>query len=90
MTYQRGEIMVDNNTTVFNVSELRQELIMMTLSEVVRSLERNGYNATNQLVGYILTNDLSYITSKEDARKNLSRFSREEILMAIINGYLGR
>ena len=82
--------MVDNNTTVFNVSVLRQELIMMTLNEVVRSLEENGYNATNQLVGYILTDDLSYITSKDDARKKLSKFSREELLMAIINGYLGR
>ena len=82
--------MVDNNTTIFNVTALRQELIMMTLNEVVRSLEKNGYNATNQLVGYILTDDLSYITSKEDARKKLSKFSREELLMAIINGYLGR
>ena len=82
--------MVDNNTTIFNVGALRQELIMMTLNEVVRSLEENGYNATNQLVGYILTDDLSYITSKEDARKKLSKFSREELLMAIINGYLGR
>ena len=82
--------MVDNNTTIFNVTELRQELILMTLNEVVKSLENYGYNATNQLVGYILTDDLSYITSKENARKKLSKFSREELLMAILNGYLGR
>ena len=82
--------MVDNNTTIFSVSVLRQELIMMTLNEVIQSLENSGYNATNQLVGYILTDDLSYITSKEDARKKLSKYSREELLMAIINGYLGR
>ena len=82
--------MVDNNTTIFSVSVLRQELIMMTLNEVVHSLEKSGYNATNQLVGYILTDDLSYITSKEDARKKLSKYSREELLMAIINGYLGK
>ena len=82
--------MVNSNTTIFSVSGLRQELIMMTLNEVVRSLENNGYNATNQLVGYILTNDLSYITSKEEARRKLSKYSREELLMAIINGYLGR
>lgn len=82
--------MVDNNTSIFNVSILRQELIMMTLNEVVRSLEKAGYNSTNQLVGYILTDDLSYITSAEDARKKLSKFSREELLMAIVNGYLGK
>lgn len=82
--------MIDSNTTIFNVSVLRQELIMMTLNEVVKSLEKNGYNATNQLIGYILTNDLSYITNKDNARKKLSNYSREELLMAIINGYLGR
>ena len=82
--------MVDNKTTIFNVSVLRQELIMMTLNEVVSALEKNGYDPTNQLVGYIITGDLSYITSKEDARYKLSKFSKEELLMAIINGYLGR
>lgn len=82
--------MVDSNTSIFNVDIMRQELIMMTLNEVVKSLEKSGYNATNQLVGYIITNDLSYITSSENARKKLSQFSREELLMAIINGYLGK
>lgn len=82
--------MVDSNTSIFNVSILRQELIMMTLNEVVKSLEKSGYNPTNQLVGYIITNDLSYITQSDDARKKLGKFSREELLMAIINGYLGK
>jgi len=81
--------MVDK-TTVFNVNILRQELIMMTLNEVVSSLEKNGYDPTNQLIGYILSGDLTYITSKGDARNKLSKYSREELLMAIINGYLGR
>lgn len=81
--------MIDN-TTIFNVNILRQELIMMTLNEVILTLEKNGYNPVNQIIGYILTNDLSYITSKDDARKKLSQYSREELLMAIINGYMGR
>lgn len=82
--------MLDSNTTVFNLDVLKQELIMMSINEVVNSLEKNGYNATNQLIGYILTGDLSYITSKDNARAKLSKFSREEVLMAIINGYLGK
>lgn len=82
--------MVDNRTMIFNVNVLRQELIMMTINEVVKTLEREGYNSTNQLIGYILTNDLSYITSKDDARKKIAKFTREEVLMAIINGYLGK
>ena len=82
--------MVDSNTTIFNVSNLKQELIMMTINEVVASLEKNGYNATNQLIGFLLTGDASYITSKEGAREKISKFPREEVLMAIINGYLGK
>lgn len=82
--------MLDDRTTVFDVTVLRQELILMTLNEVLSILDRNGYNATNQLIGYLLSNDSSYITSKENARQKITKFSREELLMAIINGYLGR
>ncbi len=82
--------MNSSNTTIFNVSVLRQELIMLTLNEVILAIEQRGYNATNQLVGYLLSGDLSYITSYDDARKKMSKFTREEVLMAIINGYLGR
>ncbi len=82
--------MNDSNTTIFNVNVLRQELIMLTLNEVINAMEQKGYNATNQLVGYLLSGDLSYITSYDDARRKLSKFTREEVLMAVINGYLGR
>lgn len=82
--------MDDSKTSIFDVKVLRQELIMMNINEVVSILEKNGYNSTNQLIGYILTGDLNYITSKDGARNLLSKFSREEVLMAIINGYLGK
>ena len=82
--------MNSNKTTIFNVNVLRQELIMMTLNEIIYAMEQKGYKATNQLVGYLLTGDLSYITSYDDARRKISKFTREEVLMAIINGYLGR
>ena len=61
--------MNSSNTTIFNVSVLRQELIMLTLNEVIIAIEQKGYNATNQLVGYLLSGDLSYIKSYDDARK---------------------
>ncbi|NMA50938.1 MAG: IreB family regulatory phosphoprotein [Mollicutes bacterium] len=82
--------MKGNKTTIFNVSMLKQELIIMSLNEIAASLEKAGYNATNQLVGYLLSGDLSYITSYEDAREKISKFTRDEILMAIINGYFGK
>ena len=43
-----------DRTSVFNVAALRQELILITLNEVIESLEKKGYKAENQLVGYLL------------------------------------
>ncbi len=63
---------------------------MININEVVKALEEKGYNPTSQLIGYLLSGDASYITNYKDARKKILRFSREEVLMAIINGYLGR
>ncbi|MDE6285322.1 MAG: IreB family regulatory phosphoprotein [Bacilli bacterium] len=82
--------MVDNKTTIFNVQELRQELILMTINEVVEALEFKGYNPTSQLVGFLTTGDEKYITTFNDSRKKLCRFEREEIMMAFVNSYLGR
>lgn len=81
---------MDNKTSIFNVQELRQELILMTLNEVVEALEFRGYNATSQLVGYLTTGDDKYITTFNNSRKKLCNFDRGEIIMAIVNSYLGR
>ena len=78
-----------SKTSIFNVQELRQELILMMLNEVIEALEFKGYNATNQLVGDLITGDLKYITTFNNSRKKISEYDRSEILRAIINGYLG-
>lgn len=79
-----------NKTSVFNVAELRQELILIVVNEVIEALEFKGYNATNQLVGYLTTGDLKYITTFNDSRKKIGKYDRSEILMAIINAYMGK
>ena len=56
-----------NKTSVFNVAELRQELILLVVNEVIEALEFKGYNPTNQLVGYLTTGDLKYITTFNDS-----------------------
>lgn len=81
---------MDNKTTVFNVKELRQELILMTINEVIESLEFKGYNATNQLVGYLISGDYKYITTFNHSRAKLAQFDRSEVMMAILNAYLER
>jgi len=81
---------MDNKTTIFNVKELRQELILMTINEVIEALEFKGYDATKQIVGYLITGDPKYITSFNSSRKKICSYERSEVLMAIINAYLGR
>ncbi len=81
---------MENKTSIFNVQELRQELILMTINEVVEALEYRGYNATSQLVGYLTTGDEKYITTYNNSRKKLCKFDRTEVMMAFINSYLGR
>lgn len=79
-----------DRTSIFNVKELRQELILLNLNEIIEALEEKGYNATNQLVGYFTTGDDKYITSYKNARKKIKEFDHSEVLMAMINAYLGR
>lgn len=81
---------MEDKTTIFNVLELRQELILITINEVIEALEFRGYDVTKQLVGYLLTGDEQYITNFNNARNKLKKFERSEVLMTIINSYLER
>lgn len=81
---------MDYRTTVFNVKELRQELILITLNEVIKAMEFKGYNSSKQLVGYLTTGDEKYITSYDQARRKIKQYDRNELLLAILNSYLGK
>jgi uncharacterized protein (UPF0297 family) len=52
------------------------------------AMTEKGYNPVNQLVGYIISGDPTYITSYKDARKNISKLERDEILEEIIKFYV--
>ena len=52
------------------------------------SMEKKGYNPINQLVGYLLSGDPTYVTSYEDARKKIRTLARDEILEELIRSYL--
>ena len=60
-----------DKTSIFDVSTLKQEMILLILNEVITSLKKKGYNAENQLVGYLLTGDASYISNYENAREKM-------------------
>lgn len=79
-----------DRTSIFNVAALRQEMILLTINEVIVSLKKKGYNAENQLVGWLLTNDITYISNYEGARDKIKSLKREEVLLAFINNYEGK
>lgn len=55
---------------------------------VHRALAEKGYNPINQMVGYIMSGDPSYITAHNDARKNIQRFEPDELLEELVKYYV--
>ena len=62
--------------------------VAQTIEDVYNALIEKGYNPVNQIIGYILSGDSSYITSYKNARAAIKRFERDEILEEVITKYL--
>lgn len=60
----------------------------LMLSDVKKAMIEKGYNPVNQIVGYILSGDPTYITSYNQARANISKIERNELLEEIVKSYL--
>lgn len=76
------------HTTLFSLEDIDNAIVSKTLIEVYDSLKKKGYNPTNQLIGYILTNDESYITSYNNARNKIKELSREKIIGVVLKDYM--
>ena len=76
------------NTMIFRVDELENYMITETLSHVNNALNEKGYNGINQIVGYLMSGDLGYISSYKDSRKKIQKLERETILEALLKYYL--
>ena len=61
----------------------------MLLRAVYEALSEKGYNPINQIVGYILTEDPTYITNYKNARGMIRRIDRDELMASMIKEYLG-
>ncbi len=59
-----------------------------TLRSVFNSLSEKGYNPINQIVGYLLTEDPTYITNYNNARANICKLDRDELLQELVRCYL--
>lgn len=80
---------MDSNTTIhFDISEINDEVVKSTLRDVLESLEERGYNPINQIVGYIISGDLGYISSYKEARNKIAKIDRTVLVEALLKNYL--
>lgn len=80
---------MDNNDTIlFDTSEVSEKLIKETLEDAIEALSERGYNPINQLVGYIISGDLGYISSYKETRNRISKIDRTHLVEVLLKDYL--
>ena len=80
--------MATDETLSFNLEREENERIKEILKEVYNALKEKGYNPINQLVGYILSGDPTYITSHNNARNLIRQIERDELLEKMVEEYI--
>lgn len=75
-------------TRKFNINEDRSDEIKAILASVYNSLQEKGYNPINQIVGYILSEDPTYITNYKNARSLIRKLDRDELMQELVRQYL--
>ena len=80
---------MDDFTRKFDLASEKDTEIHELLSTVYRALEEKGYNPINQIVGYILSEDPTYITNHMGARTLIRKVDRDELLQILVRRYLG-
>lgn len=79
---------MDHNTIKFSVPVDNSAEMKQILTEVYRSLTEKGYNPINQIVGYLLSEDPTYITNHNNARSLICKLDRDELLQGLVRHYL--
>ncbi|QNU67887.1 IreB family regulatory phosphoprotein [Ruminiclostridium herbifermentans] len=77
-----------NETMMFNVDNDKENEAKEILISVYGALKEKGYNPINQMVGYILSGDPTYITNFKNARSIIRRLERDELLEEVLKFYL--
>lgn len=75
-------------TITFSIKDAKEIATRDILMEVYKALEEKGYNPMNQIVGYLLSEDPTYITNHKNARSLICRIDRDELLNSLIRSYL--
>lgn len=77
-----------DKTIQFSIKEDHEREMKKTLRAVYEALNEKGYNPTSQIVGYILSEDPTYITTHNNARSLIRKIDRDELLQSLVNDYL--
>ena len=79
---------MNDASAVFSVHNEKDQEIRQILKEVYEALKEKGYNPINQIVGYILSEDPTYITTHQGARNKIRKLDRDDILQCVLKYYL--
>ena len=81
---------MDDFTRKYDLALEKDAELHQNLSKVYQALEEKGYNPINQIVGYILSEDPTYITNHNGARTLIRKIDRDELLQVLVRRYLGQ
>lgn len=79
-----------DKTIQFSIKEDSDAEMKKILNEVYGALKEKGYNPVSQIVGYILTEDPTYITTHNNARNLIRRVDRDELLQCLVRNFLDK
>ena len=80
--------MTEKDTLKFTVPSDDKENMRRILRSVYEALTEKGYNPINQIVGYLLTEDPTYITNYNNARSMICKIDRDELMQVLVREYL--
>ena len=81
---------MSKDTILFESAKIKQISNKEAMHQIYSSLQERGYNAIDQMVGYILSGDPSYITSHNNARNIMGRIERDDLVEELIRAYLNK
>lgn len=81
--------MAENPTITFSIKNETERQMKNTLAGVYKALLEKGYDPTDQIVGYLLSEDPTYITNYSNARSEIRKIDRDELLKVMVQYYLG-
>ena len=80
---------MDDKTSLYSIKEFNAAYVEAIINEVCDSLTEKGYNAINQLSGYLMSGDPGYISSYQDARKKITSIDRSLIIEYLLRKSFG-